>query len=148
MVQRRLVVFNEAGVPVVTNVPFIPKAKIQTLALQALSLPYTTPEDELAIELGLKPSDYYGRPIIEVMMVKAALKAARSGDMADIDPVLDRAIGKPKTSSENVNVNGTYEGFLKTAAELMGVSVPAEAPHVHDAEVVRPEPRGGLDSIS
>ena len=119
--------------PVVTTQPYIPKAKIQQLALQALSLPYTSANDELAIELGLKPSDYYGRPLVEVMVVKAALAAAQSGDVDIIEKVLDRAIGKPKTSSENLNMNGSYEDFLKAAAELMKPKGPRP---VEDAEVV------------
>lgn len=134
VIQRRLVVFDASGHPVVTTTPFIPKAKIQQLAMQALSLPYTSAEDELAIELGLKPSDFYGRPCIEVMLVKAAMSAARTGDVDVIEKVLDRAIGKPKTSSENVNLNGSYEDFLKAAAELMGAPKPVE-----DAEVAPPE---------
>ena len=139
VVQQRLVVFDADGMPMVTTTPYIPKAKIQQLALQALSLPYTSANDELAIELGLKPSDYYGRPLVEVMLVKAALGAAQSGDIDQIEKILDRAIGKPKTSSENVNINGSYEDFLKSAGDLMKARPPRSADGplpVHDAEVV------------
>lgn len=122
----------------VTTAPYIPKAKIQQLALQALSLPYTSANDELAIELGLKPSDYYGRPLVEVMLTKAALGAAQSGDVDIIEKVLDRAIGKPKTSSENLNMDVSYEAFLKGAAELMKPKGPrpVDAEIIEDAESV------------
>lgn len=116
--QRRLVVF-ENGVPVVTTEAYIPKAKIQQMAVQALSLPYTDDNDELAIEMGLPPSEFYGRPLIEVMLIKRTRAAARTGDDEKIERTLDRALGKAKTSSENVNLNGSYEDFLKAAAALL-----------------------------
>lgn len=135
VVQQRLVVF-ENGMPVVTTQPYIPKAKIQQIALQALSLPYTDDNDELAIEMGLPPSEFYGRPLIEVMLIKRTRAAARTGDDDKIERTLDRAIGKPKTSSENVNLNGSYEDFLKAAAELMKPKGPRP---VEDAEIVADE---------
>lgn len=148
VVLRRLVTIDpQTGGPVVTTAPYIPKAKIQTLALQALSLPYTSPEDELAIELGLQPSDFYGRPLVEVMVLKAALGAARTGDIDMIEKVLDRAIGRPKTSSENLNLNGSYEDFLKAAAALMSPAPNGAAPEPY-VEVTDAEPASAWETLA
>lgn len=132
---QRLVVFDpKTGAPMVTTRPYIPKAKVQEIAMHALSLPYTDENDELAIEMGLPPSEFYGRPLVEVMLIKRTRIAAQTGDDEKIERALDRAIGKPKTSAENVNLNGSYEDFLKAAAALMKGPRPVESSM--DAETV------------
>ena len=134
---QRLVVM-ENGAPTVIVQPYLPKAKIQTLAIQALSLPYTDENDELAIEMGLPPSEFYGRPMIEVMIIKRTRAAARTGDDDKIERTLDRAIGKPETTSKNVNLNGSYEDFLKAAANLMKNAPRPQPDSPTEAEVVPP----------
>ena len=69
-------------------------------------------------------------------MAKRAQRAAASGGIVETESLLDRAIGKPKNSSENVNVNvnGSYEDFLREKAAKIS---PAVA-DVVEAEVVDP----------
>ena len=129
VVQRRLVAFDPmTGAPTVTNVPMMTPAQIGNLAAAALSAPYEDP-------LGLEPQ-YAGLTCGEVAMAKRAQRAAASGGIVETESLLDRAIGKPKNSSENVNVNvnGSYEDFLREKAAKIS---PAVA-DVVEAEVVDP----------
>lgn len=131
VVQRRLVAFDPAtGAPIVTVVPMLTKAAIGDLAGAALSLPYEDP-------LGIEPH-YVGMTCGEVAMAKRAQRAALNGDSVETEMLLDRAIGKPKSSAENVNVNlsGTYESFLREKAATAGPAEPA--PVIVDAEIVEP----------
>lgn len=126
VVHRRLTTFDPAsGVPVVTSVPMMTKDQIANLAPAALSLPYEDPLD-------MEPQ-YKGMTCGEVMMAKRAQKAAASGNLVESEALLDRAIGKPESSSKSVNVNlsGNYEGYLAEKARKA-----REAPI--DAEVVKP----------
>lgn len=135
VVQRRLTTFDPAsGVPVVQNVPMMTPEQIKNLAPAALSLPYEDPLD-------MEPQ-YKGMTCGEVMMAKRAQRAAASGDDAQSESLLDRAIGKPESSSKSVNVNlsGNYEGYLAEKARKARESPreEGEARAPIDAEVVRP----------
>lgn len=84
-------------------------AVIREVGAAALAELYCTPEDLLAIELGLPPSEFYGRPLIEVMLIRQARLAAATGESSLVEAILDRQVGKPKTTSENHNINESYE---------------------------------------
>ena len=111
-IPRRIVVF-EGGVPVVKDAPLVTAAVVKEIGAAALAELYAEPGDLLALELGLPPSEFYGRPLIEVMLVRQARNAARTGDMAEVEAILDRQLGKPKTTSENHHITESYEDALK-----------------------------------
>lgn len=98
--------------PVVREVPLATPALIKDLSAAALVETYSEPEDALAIEMGLPPSEFYGRPLIEVMLIRRARYAAKTGDDDVIERILDRELGKPKTTAENHNINESYEDAL------------------------------------
>ena len=124
VVQRRLVRWSPDGSPVVTAVPMIPKDQLAGMAAAALSLPYEGKEPE-----------YQGMTCAEVNLSKRAKNAALTGDSDEGEKLFDRAIGKPKQSSESVKINVTYEDYLKSIAEK--TATPAAAPI--EAEVVKPD---------
>lgn len=124
VIQRRLVSWDADGNPCVVIVPMIPAKQMRDAPAAALSLPYEGPEKR-----------YQGMTCLEVNLHKRAQNAALSGDPVDGETLLDRAIGKPKSSSENVNVNlnGSYEDFLR------GVAAKTSPPSgVVDAEIMPP----------
>lgn len=128
VIQRRLVSWDPQGNPVVIVVPTMPLKQMQNAPAAALSLLYEGPEKR-----------YQGMTCLEVNLVKRAQAAALSGDPVDGETLLDRAIGKPKSSSENVNVNlnGSYEDFLREKAGP--AAAPPEPVFIHTyAERVDP----------
>lgn len=129
-VNRRIVVW-ENGVPVVRTETCFTKAQVSDIAMAAASQPYVTADDELAIELGLPPSRFYGMTNLEVMLLKQAENAARTGDGQEVDRILDRLIGKPLAKSENLNISDTYEKALERIGK-------AAAAKPIDAQVVSP----------
>lgn len=135
VILRRLVDWDPDGNPVVKIVPTMPPKKMQGLAATALSMIYDGPEPQ-----------YRGMTMIEVNLAKRARIAALSGSTEEGEALLDRAIGKPKSSSENVNVNlsGSYEDFLRGLAGAGGPPPSAPAANVVDAEVIRPAPEDPL----
>lgn len=102
----RMVVWDK-GVPVLSSAPVLEKAQIEELAPRALSLPYRD-------LIGLEP-EFEGMSNAEVMYIKMAREAAE-GDRSSRRDILDRAIGKPKTSAEVKNFNLTYEDLIKDIA--------------------------------
>lgn len=133
-IPRRLVVF-EGGVPTVREVPLVTAALVKDIQKAALAELYSEPDDELAVELGLPPSEFYGRPLVEVMLIRQARHAAKTGDKDEIEAIRDRLEGKPKTTSENHNISESYEDALARIgkAEAARASAP---PVIMDAEVV------------
>lgn len=111
-INRRLVTWDAQGNPVVNNVAVFTRANVSELAMAAASQPYVTPDDELAVALGLPPSEFYGMTNLEVMLVKQARWAATSGETDVIEKVLDRLIGRPKQSIEKHEITETYEQAL------------------------------------
>lgn len=137
---RQLVVW-EGGLPVVRNVPIITPAQIKDLHAAALTQLYAEPYDDLAIEMGLPPSRFHGMTLLEVMLIKRAENAARTGDKDEVEAILDRELGKPKTTAEVHSTTETYEqACLRIARAEETKRVDAARPVVVDAEVVEEEP--------
>ena len=136
-IARRLVVF-EGGVPVVKEVPLVTAALVKDIQKAALAELYAEPDDELAIELGLPPSEFYGRPLIEVMLVRQARHAARTGDKDEVEAIRDRLEGKPKTTSENHNISESYEDALSRIGKAEDARRAKAATSIVEAEVVAP----------
>lgn len=108
----------ENGTPVVQEVPHISAAQIKEIASASLALPYVSEEDKKALAKGEPPvSEFFGRPLIEVMLIKQARHAAESGSIEDVEKILDRHLGKPKTTAENHNINETYEDVMNRIAQ-------------------------------
>lgn len=129
----RQIVTWENGAPVVSNVPILAPKQISDIGAAVVAMPYITADDELAIEMGLPPSEYYGKTLMEVMLIKQAREAARTGDREDVEAILDRRLGKPKTTAENHNITETYEGALNRIAAAANAK-----PAPMDAEIVEP----------
>ena len=111
-VTQRLVVWDKDGNPVVKTQQVFTKTQINELQMAAAAMPYVDPNDELAVAIGLPPSEFYGMTNLEVMLVKQARYAAASGERDYVNDVLDRLQGKPKQSSESHVVTDTYESAL------------------------------------
>ena len=113
---QRIVTWDEQGNPIVRNVAVFTRANVTEIAMAAASMPYVTAEDELAVALGLPPSEFYGRTNLEVMLIRQARSAA-DGNADDRESLIDRIAGKPKTTSESLHVHESYEDALKRIAE-------------------------------
>ena len=102
----------------------ISKEAVSQLPLTVLSLPYK--RTELEIELGVD-EEYEGKTNGEVALMRLATEAAR-GNLKAVDMLLDRVTGKPKITTENKNINLTYEDLLDQIAknEEMGVESDVE----------------------
>lgn len=105
------------GKPVCKYTKIIDKDAVADLPLAAVGLPYK--RDTLEIELGVD-EEFEGMSNAEVMMIKMARGAAR-GDRADRREVLDRILGKPKTSAEVKTVKVDYNDYLKGLAEKVKI---------------------------
>ncbi len=97
----------------------ISKEAVSQLPLTVLSLPYR--RTKLEIELGIDEV-FEGKTNGEVALMRLAVNAAR-GDMKAIDMLLDRVTGKPKITTENKNLNLTYENLLDSIARKESPSV-------------------------
>ncbi len=95
----------------------INKEAVSQLPLTVLSLLYERTEIEK--ELGIDEK-YEGMTNAEVAMIRLAEEAAR-GSLKAIDMLQDRIIGKPKISTENKNINLTYEDLLDQIARNEGI---------------------------
>lgn len=87
--------------------------QIKDVGAAAVTELYKEPDDDLALELGLPTSEFYGRPLIEVMLVRQARNAARTGDKDEVEAILDRRLGKPKATVESHSTTETYEQYLE-----------------------------------
>jgi len=110
------VTWDAEGNPVVKNVQVFTRAQVSDIAMAAASAPYITADDELALALGLPPSEFHGMSNLEVMLIKQARWAAASGETDVIEKVLDRLIGRPKTTAEVKSLSLGYEDMLKEIA--------------------------------
>ena len=131
-IQQRIVSWDVDGNPVVRSVSVFTKAQVSEIAMAAASLPYVDPNDELAVTLGLPPSEFHGKTNLEVMLIRQARWAAESGDTDVIDKVLDRLVGKPKQSVESHTISETYDQALQRIARAAAAAKPV----VIDAETV------------
>lgn len=130
-VNRQIMGWDEKGMPIVLSVPTLTPTQINDIGAAAIAQPYSEPGDELALELGLPPSEFYGRPLMEVMLIKQARHAAYTGDKDEVEAILDRRLGKPKSIAENHNINETYEGALKRIHTKT-----VTPPSIQDAEII------------
>lgn len=101
----------ENGIPVPVEKPLLNSQQIKDVAAAVLSLPYEGEGDPL----GADP-ELFGMSKLEVSLIKMA-RAAADGDKWAINFLLDRAVGKPKQTSETVKMDMTYEDYLKMKAE-------------------------------
>ena len=136
-VTRRIVSWDADGNPVVQNVPMLTKSQIIDIVAAAVSQPYSSPDDELAVELGLPPSEFHGATLMEVMLVKAAREAAETGDPDMVEKLLDRLLGKPKQTSEVLKTVATYEERLREiGAQRAREAKPAGGGDSGDGEIL------------
>lgn len=115
-VQRQVPGWDKKGNPILLTVPVLTKTQVVDMVVAAVARPYFDPDDELAVEMGLPPSRFYGHTNMEVMLMKLAEAAAQTGDRGDVDALLDRILGKPKQTSETVKTTMTYEERLREIA--------------------------------
>lgn len=101
------------GKPVCKYTKIIDKDAVADLPLAAVGLPYK--RDALEIELNID-EEFDGMTNAEVMMIQMARGAAK-GDKRDRSEILDRILGKPKTSAEVKTVKVDYNDYLKGLAK-------------------------------
>lgn len=136
-VVQRLVTWDAQGNPVVRNTAVFTKVQIADLQMAAASAPYLDPNDELAVAIGLPPSEFYGMSNLEVILIKQARYAASSGERDYINDVLDRLQGKPKTTAEVHSTTESYEQFLVRVGRAAAAKAkPVNG--VHEADLVIP----------
>ena len=119
-VNQTIIVFKD-GLPVMTSEPVLTRAHLQSLYFVVAAQPYVV-DNPLDPDFGI----YDGMTVAEVLVRKQLNKAAKTGDMAEIEKVMDRLIGKSMNRGENVNVNASYEDFLK-GVEAKSKPSPIEA---------------------
>lgn len=107
----------EGGKPVAKYTKIIDKEAVADLPLAVIGLPYK--REALEVELGID-EEFEGMSNAEVMMLKMARSAA-SGNRADRRDILDRILGKPKTSAEVKTVKIDYNDYLKKMAKEINV---------------------------
>lgn len=136
---KRQIVRWVDGVPVVDAVPMVAPSLIKDIQKAALAQLYSEDDDEIAIALGFAPSPWYGRPLIEVMLLKQALNAARTGAYDEIEAIRDRVEGKPLATSVNHNINENYEQATNRIADAEKKFQEQQRTQAVDAEIVTPE---------
>ncbi len=90
----------------------INKEAVTDLPLTVLSLPYLRTDFEKEMKIDER---FEGMTNAEVAMILLAESAAH-GDQKALDMLQDRVVGKPKMTSENKNINMTYEDLLDVIA--------------------------------
>ena len=105
----------EGGKPVAKYTKIIDKEAVADLPLAVIGLPYK--REPLEVELGIDV-EFEGMSNAEVMMLKMARSAA-NGNRADRRDLLDRILGKPKTSAEVKTVKVDYNDYLKDLAKVV-----------------------------
>ncbi len=92
------------------------------LPLTVLSLPYKRTEFEK--EMGIDV-EFEGMCNAEVAMIRLA-EAAAHGNPKALDMLQDRIVGKPMVSTENKNINMSYEDLLDVIAKKEGYKEESE----------------------
>ncbi len=100
------------GKPVPAHTKMINKEAVSQLPLTVFSLPYK--RTKLEKEKGIA-QEFEGMSNAEVAMIRLA-DAAAHGDQKALDMLQDRIVGKPMVSTENKNINLTYEDLLDSIA--------------------------------
>ena len=105
-----------------------PRDRAQDDIYVAMDEPYTGTYDPVVGQYIIEP-EFEGLTCQQVIIRKARRNAI-SGDQAAINAWLDRVIGKPKQSVENLNVGVTLQEYLDQYADLQdeepAIDVPAE----------------------
>jgi hypothetical protein len=85
---------------------------------RVLLLPVTESVDEIERIYGVRltPEEAQGITYKELILRQLAIRGA-SGDMRAINQILDRLLGKPVQTNENINTNVTYYDFLMQLVE-------------------------------
>ena len=91
----------ENGMPIAKDLPVFKKEAVSEVALISLAMPYEGDEPE-----------FQGLSNLEVTFIQLAKKSA-SGDLPSINAILDRAVGKPKQTSENLNASISLTELVK-----------------------------------
>jgi len=117
VLQRVLSWDPATGAPVTKSVAVFTQKQVGEIISAAAASMYLGPELE-----------YVGWTNLEVMIHKRVRYAAQGGDSKDIDGVLDRIAGKPKTSAEITHRSMSYDERLKKIEEAETVDVEVDAP--------------------
>ena len=143
---KRVVVFDPAtGQPVIQNVPMFTKQQVANIIVAAATELY---EGDPILE-----PEFIGKTNLEVMVIKQTRRAAANGEMVLVEAILDRIIGKPKTTSESHSISETYEQALarieRQDAEARLRAAPSTPPASDasapiEAQVIDPSPLGDL----
>lgn len=161
-VNRRIIVWGPDGMPAPSAAPMITKPALESLAGVALSLPYKIKDKvpfELTVPLPVDASqaaknqrevdlqraeyeweqdqEFAGLTNAEVMIIRLA-RAAAEGNLASIESMLDRALGRPKQSMETKSLTMSYADVLKEKAARLRQNEALAAAATVDAEVVQP----------
>lgn len=121
-VLQRFITFKN-GVPALTAEPVLTRQHVQSFLFLAATQPYEV-TDPLDPDFG----KYDGMTVAEVLARKQMEGAAKSGNPDLIERIWDRLIGKALSRGENVNVNASYEDFLKGVAARTKDAAAAAAP--------------------
>lgn len=105
----------ENNLPVPEYTPPVTKEAVNQMSLTALSLPYEGEYDPVSDSYVVEP-EFEGRTNLEVAFIRRARKAA-GGDSKELDALLDRVLGKPKQSTETVQMRMSYTQYLDFLAE-------------------------------
>lgn len=106
LVQQRVIEWDADGNPVVAARAILGKQHLTSLYFAISAQPYSGPD---AVK-------YPGMTNAEVMVRKAIEHAAASGDINEIERVMDRLLGKPKWIGEQTTYHATYEDVLRQIA--------------------------------
>lgn len=107
----------EGGKPIAKYTKIIDKDAVADLPLAVMGLPYK--REPLEVELGID-EEFEGMSNVEVMMIRMARSAA-NGNKADRRDLLDRILGKPKTSAEVKTVKVDYNDYIKNMAKEINI---------------------------
>lgn len=111
------------GAPIALYVEPMTTTNINKLLMAAVQLEYEPTVDENA-------ETHAGKPRLQVALERAATRAAH-GDHETLVWLMDRLVGKPLQTQQNLNVSATYEEFAKnlpqpTKEELADIGMTAE----------------------
>lgn len=130
-VNQRILQVGADGLPQLTVQPLVTKAQLQSLYFVVAAQPYVV-EDPLDPDFGR----YDGMLIGEVLVRKELEAAVKSKDLATIEIVMDRLLGKPlsNTKTESLTVSMGYEDFLKNqiARDAAPPATPIDASTVEE----------------
>jgi hypothetical protein len=130
---RRMVVFDQTtGQPVVQAVPMFTREQVADIIVAAAT-------DLYDADAVLEP-EFVGKTNLEVMVLKRTRRAARSGDMDEVESLLDRIVGKPKTTAEVTKKVITYEDALREIQRRAPAPARAEEQPIQEAQVVDDSP--------